>query len=224
VYGYGALIVSAQILLDMGPNHKQFPKATIVAHICTTSIYLIFGAFGYGAFGTAPPPSFLSPDSLIYDEYRTNWAIGAAFTVTNLTVTIPIFINSLNRGLVLILPKDKQESWPWVYGFRTFVVLAIMALSCTPVSYFDDLTGLIPMCTVAMINILFPILYWWACLEHEYALEHDEPKWSCLWKVIKPRMWYFWLHMLVAFVIVIAVIFGFWTSLESLIDNIEGNN
>ena len=44
--------------------------------------------------------SFLSPAGLIYDEYKPYWAIGSTSTIVNITVTIPILFNSLNRGLV----------------------------------------------------------------------------------------------------------------------------
>lgn len=221
IYGFGALIVSGQIINDMGENHHEFPKATISAHAVVFGIYLLFGALGYGAFGTAPPPSFLSPESLIYDEYNTYWAIGAACTVTNASVTIPIFFNSLNRGLVRLMPEDKQENWMWVYGMRTMVVLICMAVACTPVSYFDDLTGLIPMCTVACISVLFPIALYWG--GHEMEWSHKEKKeQNSSWKdVIKAKPWMFALHTLIVVIVVIAVIFGFWVSLEGLIDNIE---
>lgn len=222
VYGFGAIIVSGQVINDMGPNHTQFPKATITAHAVVWSIYMLFGSLGYAAFGTAPPDSFLSPDSLIFDEYYTYWAIGSACTITNVCVTIPIFFNSLNRGLVRLLPEDKQENWVWVYTMRTCVVLCSMAVACTPVSYFDDLTGLIPMCTVACISLIFPAMLYWGGKAMELGHNNGKEQKDCYGDCIKKQPWLFALHTVIVLIAVVGVIFGFWVSLEGLIDNING--
>ena len=183
---------------------------------------MVFGALGYAAFGETAPPAFLDPTSVINKDYFVYWAIAGAATVTNATVSIPIFLNTLNRGLEkTILPKKHRSNKFITLGMRTFVTMFIAACACTPISYFAEITGLIPMCSIAFIALALPALFYWILLERKTSRDAGKEDHSSWKETIKGRPVIFALHILVVIVTVLAVIFGFWNSLEDLINAVK---
>ena len=79
------------------------------------------------------------------------------------------------------------------------------------------------MCTLAIISMLFPVMFWWTIKSQMYAKDHGKVKYECYWPVIKADPWNFSLHTVAAIFTIIGVIFGFWRSLDDLVDNINGN-
>jgi hypothetical protein len=71
---------------------------------------------------------------------------------------------------------------------------------------------------------MMPVLFFWSTRERQYALANNQKEHASYGVVIKRNPWLFAIHCLVFLIAVVGVIWGFWTSLESLIDNIKGND
>eukprot|EP00400_MALV-I_sp_L67-5_P000303 gene303-923_t len=226
VYGFTAIFMCPQVVHDMGPNEDKYPRVILISHVLVLAVYALFGMLGFAAYGSAAPPSYLDPESIInQDEYFVYWAIGGAAVVTATLVPIAVLMFLLNRGLERLLPSKYTNSWTAKIILRNCAVLVCIGMACTPVSYFKDLSGLWPMCTTAFLSEAFPAAWYWAfrekTLSKQKKLSDADRKTRWQAAIADAPINFLW-AVSVCFLSVVVVVFGFWESWDSLIANING--
>jgi hypothetical protein len=129
-----------------------------------------------------------------------------------------IFLLTVSRAFERFL---KSEKYVYKICLRTVIAVLCVALACTPISYFTQLSGLIPMCTLSLVALIWPVCFYWKLKSmHEKKQGLSRP-YKALIKDEPIKAGY---HVIVVVIAVIAIIFGFWTSLEDLINKVKDGN
>merc|ERR1711964_23141 len=164
---------------------------------------------GYAGYGQYADANFFDPStSLSHQYYYAEWLFGIIATCIHILIIFPMILNNVNRSIERLLP----DKFSVRMISRTIITCVVFGLASTPVSNFANMIPFVQSPPVMIIQAVVPIaIYWTLFPKLEGGFKQS----------VKNHPIKFAYHVFALMVIIIAIIFGMWTSIDQYIADLK---